>query len=79
MVEEMRPIWESFIEVDLGYSEEKAEQFAEGYEEELTTLPTVEKLMALERMHDECMTAGFEKAGIDEEEAMARYQDEEGT
>lgn len=73
MVDEMKPTWTEFI-VSLGYTEEQAKLFAEGYAAKVATLPTImDKLDALNRMHDPCMTAGFVNAGIDEDEAHAKF------
>ena len=72
ILEEMKPIWVEFI-VDLGYEEKQGELFAEGYAEKLKNLPILEKMYALSNQHDECMTAGFEKANIDEDEAFERF------
>ncbi len=73
MVEEMKPVWAEFI-VSLGYTQEQCDQFAEGYAQELSSLPIMEKLDALENKDDQCMSAGFEAAGIDEDEAFERAQ-----
>lgn len=71
MVEEMRPVWIEFI-VGLGYTEEQGEKFAEGYAKEMSKLPTIGKLRALDTQDDKCMTAGFLAAGINEDEAFER-------
>ena len=71
MLEQAKPAWIAFI-VGLGYSQAKAEKFAEGYAAELAKLPILGKLRALERQDDRCMTAGFEAAGIDEAQAHRR-------
>jgi len=72
-IKEMRPYWKQFI-IDLGYTQEQADNFAAGYEEELNKLSTIDKLYALERQHQGCMTAGFKKAGINEDEAWEKAQ-----
>ncbi len=69
-VERMKPIWAAFV-VELGYSDEQGEKFANGYASKLAELPTMEKFFALSG-NDDCMTAGFVSAGIDEDEAFAR-------
>jgi len=71
MIEQARPSWIAFI-VGLGYSRAKAEKFADGYAAEVAKLPMMGKLQALDRQDDRCMTAGFEAAGIDEEQAHRR-------
>lgn len=73
MVKEVKPIWKNFI-LDLGYSQEQAEKFVEGYEGHLANLPLIEKMKAVSTQYDPCMEAGFKNAGIEEEEALARYQ-----
>jgi hypothetical protein len=72
MVEDMKPVWEEFI-VGLGYSKKKGKLFADGYAAAIEELPLLEKLRALEQQDDECMTAGFEAARIEEDEAFRRY------
>ena len=71
MIKEMKPVWTGFI-VGLGYTEAQGEKFAEGYAEAVRSLPIVGKLIALESQYGPCMTAGFEAAGIDEQEALTR-------
>lgn len=71
-IAKMIPIWEEFI-TDLGYSKKKAKLFAEGYAEKLKTLPILEKMSALAQPDDECMTSGFEKAGINEDKAHKKF------
>lgn len=73
MVEEMKPVWAQFIE-DLGYTNEQGQKFTEGYASRLAKLPLFRKMQALDERYDPCMTAGFEAAGIDEDEAHQRYQ-----
>ena len=70
-VEKMKPVWVNFI-IELGYTQEQGERFAEGYKSELSKLPTIEKLRALSDQHDKCMKTGFIFAGIDEDEAFDR-------
>lgn len=70
----LKPTMEELI-IDLGYSQEQAKLFSEGYAAKVKTLPMMEKLLAIENMHDDCMTAGFNNAGIDEDEAMKKYLD----
>jgi len=73
-IEAMRPIWEEFI-VKLGYTKEQGKMFADGYEEKLKTLPMLEKTDAIYNQNDECMAAGYKKAGIDEDEALDKFND----
>lgn len=73
MVAEMKTVWAEFI-VELGYTSDQGEKFADGYAEALSKLTTLRKLEALESQDDECMRAGFRAAGIDETEALERNQ-----
>lgn len=52
--------------VRLGYTTEQGEAFAEGYAAEFLTL------------NDRCMAVGFRVAGIDEEEALGRFNQSSG-
>jgi len=70
-IKEVKPLWINFI-IDLGYTEEQANNFAQGYEDKLKTLPLAEKLHALQNKHDSCMSAGFKKAKINEGEAFKK-------
>lgn len=70
---EMRPIFEEFI-LNLGYTEEQAKLFAEGYIEAANKLPIAGKMMAASNQDPECMSAGFIKASINEEETLSRYE-----
>ena len=70
-VKQMVPVWKKFI-TDLGYSESQAELFAEGYKDQLSKLPLLGKMRALSYQDDACMKSGFQKAGIDENEAFER-------
>lgn len=72
-IENKKPYWKTFIK-DLGYSDEQADKFAEGYASEIAQLPTLEKIYALSHQERRCMTAGFLCAGIDENEALNRYK-----
>lgn len=72
IVADMRPVWVDFV-VQLGYTEEEGEAFADGYVEKLKELPITRKMYALSHQDDDCMAAGFENAGIDEQEAHDRY------
>ena len=75
MVEEKKLELTEFITV-LGYSDDEAKKFAEGYVEAVKKLPTLmHKLAALERLEDDCVSAGFKAAGINEDEALARFQE----
>lgn len=80
-IDMMKPVWTDYI-IELGYTEEQGKLFADGYADGLNELSTLEKVFALENQHDSCMTAGFIKAGIDEDEAykkhMASMTSEEG-
>lgn len=68
---EVRPLLVAFIR-SLKYSKKKAELFADGYLARVRRLPTLRKLEALSRQDDECMTAGFQAAEIDEDQALKR-------
>jgi hypothetical protein len=73
MIEEKKPEMRKFI-IALGYTEAEAVKFADGYMAQVLKLPSLtDKLIAVDRMDDSCMTAGFKAAGIDEDEALARY------
>jgi len=76
-VAEMKEIWRDFV-VGLGYNEEQGGKFAQGYADKLATLPMFGKLKALNKQEPECMSAGFEAAGIDEDEALRRFKEREG-
>ncbi len=71
MIKEMQPVWAKFIK-GLGYSEEEAQRFAEGYAEEVGKLPALGKMEAIYNQNDACMNAGFAKAGINPAEAWNR-------
>lgn len=75
MVEEVRPMMVEFV-VSLGYTQEQAEKFSEGYIEKAMTYPILQKMEALTSMDDCCMSSGFDRAGIDEAEALERTVDE---
>ena len=75
MIEETRPIMKKFLCEDLGYSEEQGDIFVDGYMGHVNTLPMLEKMAALEFLHDDCMKAGLDAAGIDEEEALERFHE----
>lgn len=80
LAEELRPALVQLINA-LGYTDEQAAKFAQGYLDKVAKLPMMEKLRALGYQDGRCMTAGFEAAGIDEDEAFERYQelpDEDG-
>lgn len=70
-VKKMKPVWSDFI-VSLGYTKEKGDKFAEGYENELKKLPIFEKIDALSHQHDKCMETGFIFASINEDEAYQK-------
>lgn len=74
MVEEHKPTMVDLI-TTLGYTENEAKKFADGYIEAVKKLPTLAKIEALARMEDGCMSAGFKAAGINEDEALARFQE----
>ena len=59
--------------IGVGYPEDKAEVFSWGYIEKALKMPVVKRLEACKELDDVCMTAGFEKSGIDEEEAHGKY------
>jgi len=72
IIDAARPDLVAFIE-QLGYSSDQAEAFAKGYIDYAMTLPTLgAKVVVLVEMDDECMTAGFVAAKIDEDEAHKR-------
>jgi hypothetical protein len=72
MIKEYKPIWEQFI-LDLGYSAAAAKKFANGYEKAVLKLPLLEKLIAIEQSHDDCMKAGLKAANINEKNAAKRH------
>lgn len=72
MIEERKPVWMKLI-VDLGYTKEQGVNFAEGYADELSRFSILGKVRPLSA-HYQCMSAGYTRAGIDENEAFERSQ-----
>ena len=74
LAEELRPALVQLISA-LGYTDEQSDKFAQGYLDKVEKLPMMERLRALAYQDGRCMSAGFEAAGIDEDEAFERYQE----
>ncbi|MDO8430296.1 MAG: hypothetical protein Q7S73_02940 [bacterium] len=72
MVKKMKPVWAGFI-ISLGYTKRQGKAFAEGYAAGVAKLPILGKLKALENQDDRCMKVGFKASGINEEEALKRF------
>lgn len=72
-IEDMKPVFKEFI-TELGYTEEQGTKFSEGYIKALSNFSTIRKLQALSEMDDECMSAGFINAEIDENEALNKFK-----
>ena len=75
-VKKMMPIWEDFI-IKLGYSKREGYLFALGYAQELSKLPILLKIKALDSQYDPCMEAGFLNARINEKQALKRFKQKE--
>ena len=74
MIQKAKPVWAQAI-LDLKYTQQQAEAFAEGYAAKLATLPTImDKLHAIEYCEDHCLRAGCKAANIDRKQVLKRRQ-----
>jgi hypothetical protein len=70
-VNKMLPIWTSFF-ASFGYSNEKAERFANGYASAVLALPKGDQKKACEGHNHECLIKAINFAEIDLVEALER-------